>query len=246
MKILKELGWSDRYARVQDLNKEDIKKLNKDKFHKTKNLKGNEILKADVYIVLKEDYDEYSQSFESLQSELNRVKKELIEKSESIQRLENKLSNIEEEHQKDIKKMDDEYSERVDKLNKVIHEKDLESERIKTKYEKEIGNLKEEYQKELNSLQIFDADYHMKISDHQEKIFAMEKEYNEAISGIKDMIARKTIILNDNINSLENSLQLIPYIKGEYKSSLESLKEDIKEYKSLMESEEEISSISPP
>ena len=123
--------------------------------------------------------------------------------------------------------MDDKYSARIDELNAVIHEKDIEIERTKTKYEKELGEFREKTQKDLNALKLYDEEYHMKIQDHQSAIFDLKEEHQKEFSGIKDQITKETIHHNDNLNSLENGLSLIGYIKGDYKASLNALKEDI-------------------
>lgn len=129
--------------------------------------------------------------------------------------------------------MDDEYSGRIVQLNKDIHEKDIEIEKTKREYEAEIGNLKESHQKELNALKIYDEKYHMDIQDHQSEIFDLKEKHQKDFSGVKDQITRETIHHNDNINSLENGLSLIGYIKGEYKSPLKALKEDIEQFQMI-------------
>ena len=222
MKIEKLLTISDKdIVRVQDFNDKDKKQIDKKKFHHGKSQRKESRLEAKVYVILKEDFDDYEEE----------VKSKMTELEESIERLENQLSSIDKDHQKELKKLDDEYSAKVDELNKDLHEKDLEIERTKTKYEKELGLFREDIQKEINKLELYDEEYHMKITDHQKEV-----------SGIKDRIVRETIHHNDNLNSLEKNLDLledklnlIGFIKGRPKSKLKELKESTSELKKDIE-----------
>ena len=187
------------------------------RFHK----KDNGVIVCDVLICFPDEYEKLMADYNDLQSQMTELK-------ESIERLENQLSSIDEDHQKELKELDDEYSAKVDGLNKDLHDKDLEIKETEKEYEKKIGNLKEDNQKKINKLELFDEEYHMKITDHQKEV-----------SGIKDSIVRETIHHNDNLNSLEknlesleNNINLIGLIKGRPKSKLKELKEctsDLKE-----------------
>lgn len=211
--------------------------INEDRFYikqkdkKTKNKK--DIIVCDVLICFPDEYVEFQNEHEEFQSQIQSLKNEISEQRKSIESMENQLSSIHSEHQKELERIDDEYSGKIDELNEVIHEKDMEIERTKTKYETDIGNLKEEHQKDLNALKVYDEEYHMKIQDHQSEVFDLKEEHQKEFSGIKDQIIKETIHHNDNLNSLENGLSLIGYIKGEYKSPLKALKEDIEQFQRI-------------
>ena len=194
------------------------------KFYKNK----NGIMVCDVLVCFPDEYKKLMSDHNDLQSQITELNETISSQKKTIERLENQLSSIDKDHQKELKKLDDEYSAKVDELNKDLHEKDLEIERTKTKYEKELGLFREDIQKEINKLELYDEEYHMKITDHQKEV-----------SGIKDRIVRETIHHNDNLNSLEknldlleDNLNLIGFIKGSPKSKLKELKEctsDLKE-----------------
>lgn len=242
MKIEKLLTISDKdIVRVQDFNDKDKKQIDKKKFHHGESQRKESRLEAKVYVILKEDFDDYEEE----------VKSKMTELEESIERLENQLSSIDEDHQKELKELDDEYSAKVDGLNKDLHDKDLEIKETEKEYEKKIGNLKEDNQKEINKLELFDEEKHMKIidhqseldnlklfdeekhmkiTDHQSEVFGLKKENKEEIDGIKDKIVRETISHKDHISNLKKSLSFFGFLKGDYKSHLESLDEDIEHY----------------
>lgn len=204
-------------------------KINEDRFYQNDNGK----LICDVIIGFPDEYEKFSHDHENLQTEIQALKESNDAQAKTIKMLQDKLSNIEERHQKEIKRKDDEYSAKIDGLNEDIHQKSLEIERTKTKYEKEIGVLKEEHQKELNQLQLFDEESHMSIIDHQNEVFELKEEHQKEFSRIKDSIAKETIHHNDNINDLEKGLNLFGYIKGEYKTPLKALKEDIESFRMI-------------
>lgn len=188
MKIEKLLTISDKMingkkteiAKVQDFDKEDIKKVDKTKFKKGKSQRGVQRLESKCFVILKEDFEEYEKD---INSQIEKLKNEIAEKDKSIKSLQNRLSTIDEGKEEEIKKLNDDYSERIDKLNDDLHEKDLEIERTKTEYEKKIGGLKifdadshmsiADHQKEINNLELFDEEYHMKISDHEKELNKM-------------------------------------------------------------------------
>lgn len=200
--------------------------INDGRFHQNEN--GKEV--CDVLIIFPDEYEKFHHENGESQSQIQSLKNENSEQRKSIENMGNQLSSIHSEHQKKIKELEDKYSAKIDELNAVIHEKDIEIERTKAKYEKDIGSLKEEHQKDLNALKLYDEEYHMRIQDHQSEIFDLKEEHQKEFSGIKDQITRETIHHNDNLNSLENGLSLIGYIKGDYKSSLKALKEDIQAF----------------
>ena len=194
------------------------------RFYKNK----NGIMVCDVLVCFPDEYEKLMSDHNDLQSQITELNETISSQKKTIERLENQLSSIDEDHQKELKELDDEYSAKVDGLNKDLHDKDLEIKETEKEYEKKIGNLKEDNQKEINKLELFDEEYHMKITDHQKEV-----------SGIKDSIVRETIHHNDNLNSLEknlesleNNINLIGLIKGRPKSKLKELKEctsDLKE-----------------
>lgn len=199
-------------ARVQDLTKDQIKNIPKDKFRKAKSQRKEGRLEAEIYIIFKEDFNDSENNDSKIQS----LEAELEEKNKTIKQLKDKSLAIDEDHQKEIKNLKQEHSAKVDELKKDLHDKDLEIEKTKTKYEKEIGLFREEIQKEINALELFDEDKHIKLSDH-----------NSEINGIKDKITREIIVNNNNIHELEKGLSIGGFIKGKYKTPLKDLKEGI-------------------
>ena len=244
-------GKETEVARVQDFDDKDRKKIDKSKFEKGKSTRGVERLEARCLVILKEDFENYEKES---QSQMQTLKDEIGEKNKEIEMLQNKLSDIDEKHQKEMDKIKDEYSEEIEQLKADLHEKDLEIERTKTKSEEEKGDLKEKYQeeigifrekiqKEINGLELFDEDKHMLIKDHQADVLELRKnqfnseyhmnitDHQKKISGIKDKIVRETIQYNDKISELEKSLSLSGYIRGHHKSKIKELKEGIDDFK---------------
>lgn len=123
---------------------------------------NNGTMVCDVLICFPDEFEELLQDHQNLQSQIQSLEKTLSEKEKSIEMLENRLSSIDGGNQKEIKKIEEEYSERIDGLNNDLHDKDIEIEKVKTEYEKKIG--------ELN---IFNPEYHMKISDHEKALNKM-------------------------------------------------------------------------
>lgn len=137
--------------------------INEDRFYKN----DNDKIVCDVLICFPDEYEKLYNEHEEFQSKIQELEKTISDHEKTIENLENQLYNIEESNDKKIGKIEDEYSGKVDELNKAIHEKDIEIEKVKTEYEKKIGDLKEDHQKEINHLELFDGDKYMKITDHQ-------------------------------------------------------------------------------
>lgn len=145
--------------------------INDDRFYENKNGK----MVCDVLICFPDEYEKSIQDIEELSS----LRDELSQNKKTIESLENRLSNIEEEHRKEIKELKDEYSGKIAQLNEDLHEKDLEIERTKTDYEKEIGEFREDIQKQINKLELFDKDKHMNIKDHEDEVSDLkENQFN--------------------------------------------------------------------
>ena len=206
MKVLKKImRRNERKNQKNDyvigINPDEVQDHEEGKyFHKNKNGK----LIADVVIIYADDFEKKKMEIDSEIKGLN----------EEIKILKDKLSAIDEDNQKKINDLKDEYSGKIDKLNEDLHEKDLEIERTKTKYEKDIGVFREEIQKEINHLELFDEDKHIKLSDH-----------NKKVNRIKDKIVVETLQNKDNLNELKNSLSFIRYLKGDYKSIIKDMEE---------------------
>ena len=252
MKIERQLSISqdkkgNEIARVQDLTKDQIKNLDKDKFRKTKSQRNESRLEAEVYIILKEDFNKIEDNFSKIQS----LEEVIEDKDKTIKKLKDDLSAIDEDYQKKIENIKEENNAKMDELKEALHDKDLEIEKTKTRYEEKIGNLKEAYQKEINGLELYDKDKHMKISDHNEevsnlelfdedkhmkiqdhkdKISNLKSDHEKEVKGIKDKIVRETIINNDRINELEKGLSFRGFIRGKYKTPLQDLKEGIEHF----------------
>lgn len=228
MKIERQLSISqdkkgNDIGKVQDLKKDQIKNLkesHEDKFKKTKSQRDESRLETDVYIILKDDFDEIENRMTEYTSKIQSLEDVIEDKDKTIKKLQDDLSAIAEDNQKRIDKIKDDYSAKIDELNETIHNKDLEIEKTKTEYEEKIGNLKESHQKEINNLKLFDEDSHMTKLDHTKEI-----------NGIKDKIVIETIQYNDRINDLDNNLRPLKYIKGDYKPIIKELKEGIEHLK---------------
>ena len=197
------------------------------KFYKNDNGK----MVCDVLVCFPDEYEKLMSDHNDLQSQITELNETISSQKKTIESLENQLSSIDEDHRKELKELNDEYSAKVDGLNKDLHDKDLEIKETEKEYEEKIGNLKEDNQKEINKLELYDKEYHMKITDHQKEV-----------SGIKDRIVRETIHHNDNLNSLDKNLEsledninLIGFIKGRPKSKLKELKESTSELKKDIE-----------
>lgn len=207
-------------ARVQDLTNDQIEILDREKFQKAKSTKNKSRLQAETYVILKEDFDDYENQMTENISKINSLEDVIEDKNQTIKKLEDKLSAIDEDYKKQIENIKQEDSAKIDELKEDLHDKDLEIEKTKTRYEKEIGVFREDIQKEINDLDLYDEDKHMKIKDH-------EKE----VKGIKDKIVRETITHNDKINELEKGLSITGFIRGKYKTPLQDLKEGIEHFK---------------
>ena len=204
-------------ARVQDLTNDQIKIIDREKFKEAKSTKNKSRLQAEAYVILKEDFNNYENQMNEKIKSLEDV---IEDKNQTIKKLEDKLSAIDEDYKKQIENIKQENNAKIDELKEALHEKDLEIEKTKTRYEKEIGVFREDIQKEINDLDLYDEDKHMKIKDH-------EKE----VKGIKDKIVRETITHNDKINELEKGLSITGFIRGKYKTPLQDLKEGIEHFK---------------
>lgn len=171
------------------------------KFHQNK--RGAYV--SEVIVIFKDDFADYENQ---MNEKIKSMEEELEEKNQTIKKLEDRLSAIDEDHQKEIGNLKQEHSAKVNQLNEDLHDKDLEIEKVKTKYEREIGDLKEKYerelgdfreeiQKEINELEIFDEDYHMKISDH-------EKALNEMRGNCLKLRVRENKEYSSYIDDLDN------------------------------------------
>lgn len=155
--------------------------INEDLFQENENGK----MVCDVVICFPDEFKKLTEEHQKFQAENQTLKKTLEEKKKSLEIAENKLSNIEGKHQKEMQEMKEEYSRKIDGLNEDLHEKDLEREKtigdLKEKYQSQIGDLKEKTQKDLNGLELFDEDKHMLIKDHNDEISSLklfDEEYH--------------------------------------------------------------------
>lgn len=206
----------------------------------------NGTMVCDVLICFPDEYEKLIQDNENFQSKIHSLEKTLKENKKSIEMLENQLSSIDEENQKEIKRINDEYSKRIDELKEDLHDKDIEIEKVRTKYEKEIGNLKESNQSHINELKLFDKDKHILLKDHNEEVSKLKEsqfnpesdmkisDHNLEVNGIKNRIVKETIHHNDTINKLD-SIGFLKFIKGDLKKVRNELKEDIQQYEYIAE-----------
>lgn len=228
--------------------------INEDRFYKNGTDKhGHDKIFCDVIICFPDEFEKLSNEHEESQAKILELESTISKQKESIEKLEDRLSSIDEDHQKEIQKLSDNNNAKVKELNDKIQSQAIENEKTKTKYEKQIGDLKAEHEKELgklktaqeshlNGLKLFDEKSHMSIIEHQKEVMELKaNEFNSEsdmkkedhwteINGIKDKISRETIHHNDNINELENSLKFTKYIRGHHKKALEKIREDIQAY----------------
>lgn len=209
-------------------------------FYKNKNGK----MVCDVIICFPKEYEELMEDHENLQSQISDLEEKLDSKNKRIEILENRLSSIDEDHQKEMKKMDSEYSERIDELKEEVHEKDLEIERTKTEYEKEIGQINKAHLNHVNGLKLFDEEKHILIKDHDEEISRLKEslfnpesdmkieDHNLKINTIKNKIVEGIIPHNNNIERLD-SINIWKYFKGELNDIKKDLKKDMNEFKDI-------------
>lgn len=184
-------------ARVQDLTKEQIKNIPKDKFRKAKSQRKEGRLESEIYIIFKEDFDDLENNISKIQS----LEAELEEKNQTIKKLEDGLSAIDEDHQKEMENIKQDNSAKVKALKDDLHDKDLEIERVKTEYEKQIGNLKEEHSANIDELK----------NGLHEKDIELEKtktEYETEIGELKEKYERELGDFKEKIQKEINHLQL--------------------------------------
>ena len=225
--------------------------IDEDRFYQNDNGK----MVCDVLVCLPDEIEKMTEEHQKFQSQIPSLEKSLEEKEQSIEKLQNQLSAIDEDHQKKMGELQDQYSEEIDQLKADLQEKSLEIERTKTKYEKEIGDLKEDYekqigefreeiQKQINSLKVFDEEKHMLIKDHNSEVSALKEnqfnpefhmsiiDHQKEVNAIKDSIVRQTIQYNDKISEL-NAINLWKYLKGELSSISKDLKEGIDNFEMI-------------
>lgn len=214
--------------------------INEDRFHENQNGK----MVCDVIICFPDEYQKFSDDLENAQTQIQSLKNEILEKNESIERLENELSAIYSDHKKEIKKLKDEYDEEINQLKEDLHGKDIEIERTKAEYEKKIGDLKEANLNHIQDIKIFDEEKHILIKDHNEEVSKLkEKEFNPEsdmkiedyfleVNGIKNRIVEGLIPHNDNINQLD-SIGFWRFLKGDLKEVRKDLKNDIQVFQDI-------------
>lgn len=174
MKIEKLLTISDKdVIRVQDFNDSDKKMIDKGRFREGKSQRNLPRLEADVIVVLKEDLDEMEIQMTENISKIQSLEEALLDKDKNLKKLEERLSDIYSDHQKEIDHIKEENHAKVNQLKETIHDKELEIEKTKTKYAKEIGDINAENQKKINDLELFNKSYHMKKEDHQKALNKM-------------------------------------------------------------------------
>lgn len=254
-KVYKKNGDLKQYLISLGVNTE----INEDLFHQ--NDKGKMV--CDVVVCLENEFDKFFHEHGESQSKIQALETQLKTSNQLNKNYKNRLASIDEDHQKEIKKLKDEYSAKLNKLKDDLHEKELESERIKTKYEEEIGNLKEAHQKEINGLKLFDTEKHMSIVDHENQmkkleLFDTEKhmkiaDHNEEISKLKIYNPESDMKISDHnseVNGIKNSIVhetiayndkineidnigLIRYLKGDLKQIKKDLKEGIEHFEAI-------------
>ena len=207
--LRKNIGKGNYALEFSDDNIDD------EKFHQNK--RGAYV--REVIVIFKDDFNDYENQMNEKIKSLEDV---IADKNQTIKKLEDDLSTIDEDYQKKIENIKQENNAKIDELKEALHDKDLEIERTKTRYEKEIGVFREDIQKEINDLDLYDEDKHMKIKDHENEV-----------KGIKDKIVRETIINNDRINELEKGLTITGFIRGKYKTPLQDLKEGIEHFQHI-------------
>ena len=201
-----------------------------DKFYENENGK----LICDVIVCYEDDFDNLLQENTNLQNKVKDLEGKLNKKTQTNKdstsslyekidelTLENKklkethsneLIDITAKHQEDLKSKDDEYSQKIDVLNKdllsqseankkevlelkdeyIQSNKDLQKEIDSLK--QEISDIKDKHHQEINNLTIYDEEYHMKLSDHEKKINEMRS----------NCLRLRTIDSNNNLRQIDN------------------------------------------
>ena len=189
---------------------------------------------CDVIVCYEDDFDNILQENTNLQNKVKDLEGKLDKKTQTNKdstsslyekidelTLENKklkevhsneLLDIDKKHQEDLKSKDDEYSNKIDVLNKELLSQseankkevlELKDEYIQSNkdLQKEIDSLKQiisdikdKHHQEINNLTIYDEEYHMKLSDHEKKINEMRS----------NCLRLRTIDSNNNLRQIEN------------------------------------------
>lgn len=189
---------------------------------------------CDVIVCYEDDFDNILQENTNLQNKVKDLEGKLDKKTQTNKdstsslyekidelTLENKklkeahsneLLDIDKKHQEDLKSKDDEYSQKIDVLNKELLSQseankkevlELKDEYIQSNkdLQKEIDSLKQEifdikdkHHQEINNLTIYDEEYHMKLSDHEKKINEMRS----------NCLRLRTIDSNNNLRQIDN------------------------------------------
>ena len=214
--------------------------INEDRFYKNQNGK----MVCDVIVCFPDEYQKFSNDIENSQTLIQSLNDKIQAKDKTIERLENKLTAIYSDHQKEMDDLKDEYNGEVKQLKKDLHDKDIEIERTKTKYEKEIGQIKAANLNHINGIIKFDDEKHMLIKDHNEEVSSLKEsqfnpesdmkisDHNRQVNGIKNRIVETVIPHNDNINRLD-SIGLWALFKGELKEVKKDLKKDIQAFEDI-------------
>ncbi len=189
---------------------------------------------CDVIVCYEDDFDNILQENTNLQNKVKDLEGKLDKKTQTNKdstsslyekidelTLENKklkeahsneLLDIDKKHQEDLKSKDDEYSNKIDVLNKELlsqseankkevlelkdeyiqSNKDLQKEIDSLK--QEISDIKDKHHQEINNLTIYDEEYHMKLSDHEKKINEMRS----------NCLRLRTIDSNNNLRQIDN------------------------------------------
>lgn len=189
---------------------------------------------CDVIVCYEDDFDNILQENTNLQNKVKDLEGKLDKKTQTNKdstsslyekidelTLENKklkeahsneLLDIDKKHQEDLKSKDDEYSQKIDVLNKELLSQseankkevlELKDEYIQSNkdLQKEIDSLKQiisdikdKHHQEINNLTIYDEEYHMKLSDHEKKINEMRS----------NCLRLRTIDSNNNLRQIDN------------------------------------------
>ena len=189
---------------------------------------------CDVIVCYEDDFDNLLQENTNLQNKVKDLEGKLNKKTQTNKdstsslyekidelTLENKklkethsneLLDIDKKHQEDLKSKEDEYSQKIDVLNKdllsqseankkevlelkdeyIQSNKDLQKEIDSLK--QEIFDIKDKHHQEINNLTIYDEEYHMKLSDHEKKINEMRS----------NCLKLRTIDSNNNLRQIDN------------------------------------------
>ena len=208
--------------------------INEERFYL--NDKGKSV--CDVIICFPDELEKILEEHEEFQSQIQSLKETIEEKEKELDILGNRLSHIEEEHEKELKNIRLQNKGQIDELKEDIKKKSIENNEakiesekrigdLKGKYEKQIGDLKEKTQRDLNKLTLYDEGIHMSIIDHQKEISDLKDKHQEELNGLKLFDEEKHMKISDHNEKVNGLKDSIVRETIQYNDNLNELKESL-------------------